>query len=283
MNIVDESAGRHTTDFVALSRLSRLKRLRVQSDAILTGVLSAIIDERLPLDCLIMDNPSACYPTEELAQLVTVKCLKLGRIHWHHLKMFANAIYDADEIEIFTEFIRLSHIPEILCVWKRTKKVTFRILCYDKYHIGDDPVRDVQAIADICMERGLDVRVVVEVDEDCDREGIVEVRVWPEWLLTDRTVERFFWFFHSCQRRFCGSTHIGSLLIMGSLIHGIRVPTALMTMTALMTTTALMVTTALMSRCKQQISSKTVPKIRIYIGHTNIAINEIIVVPTINK
>lgn len=190
MNIVDESSGRHATDYVALSRLSHLKRLRVQSDAMLTGVPRVIIDERLPLDCLIMDNPKALYPMKELAQLRTVKCLKLGRINWHYLKTYANEMCDADEIEIFTEFICLSSIPEILCVWKRTKKVTFRILVYDEYPMGDDPVRDVQAIADICMERGQDVRIVVEVDVNCYREDIVEVRVALEWLLVDRNAER---------------------------------------------------------------------------------------------
>lgn len=172
MNIVDESSGGHETNFDALSRLRHLRRVRLHgdTDAMIMRVSRMIIDKGMPLDCLILNNRSGCYPMDDLKQLSTVRCLKIGRLDHRSLEALSIFMCDADEIEIFSELLSLDDILGILPVLKRKKMITFKILCYDSATLCDiDPVQVIEEIAGICLKRGLNVKVIIELDVDCDR------------------------------------------------------------------------------------------------------------------
>lgn len=159
-------------DYTYLSQLKYLKMIRFEGGHLMMKrFLCTLIDTQMTLDCLVLDNPhygtklpsSAKYPMAEIAQLPSIKCLKIGRLDESTLLAFTKCFGVAEEIEVFTGRVTLQGIHNALKEIDRSTKISFRLLDIDDDWLDcDDQV--VDAIDKISRDRDIALQVFVEID-----------------------------------------------------------------------------------------------------------------------
>lgn len=155
-------------DLTYLPQLKYLKTLRYEGYYSTQKVLlSVLVDSQVSLDCLILDyfDDDTDYPMAYFPNLKIVECFKIGRLDSDTILDLLRSLPKANEIEIFTERMTLEDIHEVLQLNNHPTKITYRLLDIDDDYLSCDS-DTVDEIDRIRTERGIDLKVMIEIDAE---------------------------------------------------------------------------------------------------------------------
>lgn len=151
-------------EWSSLTRLKHLKSINIhECSQVMSFLLRALIDEQMPLECLVLDNSEDIdYPLAEIQQLKAVKCLKIGHINGQILHELTGCFGNFAEVTLFTQYLQLEDIRDLLRKIDHSTKITIRLYNYvGIWIIHGASVAD--EIDEIRRVRNIDFKVIIEI------------------------------------------------------------------------------------------------------------------------